>query len=68
MEAVDGPMVLTGGYAAVITVEPEPDNSPGPFTLKPLIDMSIEDVGPAVIQSMENRSADAPTGVVTIAP
>jgi hypothetical protein len=62
---IDPPMVLTG-FAAVITIEPEPDNSPGPFTLKPLIDMMIEDVGPGVLQSMENRSADAPTGTAMI--
>lgn len=65
---IDPPIVLTSGYAAVITVEPEPDNSPAPFTLKPLIDVAIDDVGPAVIQAMENRAADAPTGVVTIVP
>ena len=53
-------------FAAVITIEPEPDNSPGPFTLKPLIDMTIEDVGPGALQSMENRAADAPIGTATL--
>ncbi|MHC4180775.1 MAG: anti-sigma factor, partial [Planctomycetota bacterium] len=62
---IDPPMVLTD-FAAVITIEPEPDNSPGPFTLKPLIDGNIEDVGPGVLQSMENRAADFPVGMVVL--
>jgi len=63
---IDPPMVLTGS-AAVITIEPDPDNSAGPFTLKPLIDGTIEDVGPGVLQGMENRAAGFPTGMVTLA-
>ncbi|GEM_PF-418623 len=59
-------MVLTGGYAAVISVEPEPDDSPAPFALKPLIDMDIQDVGAGVLQNMENRSANNPSGTVTL--
>ena len=54
-------MVLTDGYVAVISVEPEPDNSPGPFTLKPLVDMTIEDVGAGVPQDMMNNAAGFPT-------
>jgi hypothetical protein len=62
------PAVNLVGYAAVISVEPEPDNSAGPFTLKPLIDMNIENVGAGVLQAMANMAADtSPTGTVTIA-
>jgi len=43
---------------AVITVEPEPDNSPNPFTLKPLVAPSIADVGGGVLQTMENHAAE----------
>ncbi len=64
---IDPALVLSAGYAAVITVEPEPDNSPAPFVMKPLVDSSIEDVGPAVLQSMENRSAQTnPYGWVSV--
>jgi len=58
-------MILTGGYAAVISIEPEPDNSPGPFTLKPLVDMNIDDVGIGVLQDMGNNTMDLPYGMVT---
>jgi len=44
------------GHAAVISVEPEPDNSPAPFTLKPLITPSISDAGGGVLQAMENHA------------
>ena len=63
---IDPPASLIG-FAAVISVEPEPDDSPAPFGLKPLVDMNIEDVGPGVLQMMENNAASAPTGTVTIA-
>lgn len=56
------PLVPLVGYQAVITVEPEPDDSPAPFTLKPLVDMNIEDVGPGVLQPMENGASAFPTG------
>jgi hypothetical protein len=57
---------LTGGYAAVISVEPEPDNSPGPFTLKPLVDADIEDVGGGVLQSMANMASGFPSAEVRL--
>jgi hypothetical protein len=44
------------GHAAVISVEPEPDNSPAPFTLKPLVTPSIMDAGGGVLQTMENHA------------
>lgn len=62
---IDPPVVLTG-LVAVISVEPEPDDSPAPFALKPLVDMNIEDVGVGVLQSMANMAAGAPTGTATI--
>ncbi|MCO5195224.1 MAG: hypothetical protein M9930_18335 [Anaerolineae bacterium] len=59
---------LTTGYAAVISIEPDPDNSPGPFTLKPLVDSLIEDDGGSVLQMMANNAAaSSPTGTVMIA-
>ena len=41
---VNAPMGLTfptnlAGGTAVISIEPDPDNSPNPFTLKPLVKM-----------------------------
>jgi hypothetical protein len=50
------------GYAAVISVEPEPDNSPAPFTLKPLVDETIDDVGAETLQPMALNLASLPTG------
>ena len=34
---------LIDGFAAVISIEPDPDNSPDPFTFKPLVDGMIDD-------------------------
>ncbi len=45
------------GLTTVISVEPQPDDSPAPFALKPLIDPTVEDVGPGVLQGMDNTSA-----------
>lgn len=56
------PLVSLVGYRAVITIEPEPDDNAGPFTLKPLVDMNVEDVGPGVLQPMANNAASFPTG------
>jgi hypothetical protein len=56
------PLVSLVGYRAVITIEPAPDDSPGPFTLKPLVDMNVEDVGPGVLQPMANGAGAFPTG------
>ena len=61
---IDPPVSLIG-LAAVISVEPDPDDSPAPFAVKPLVDMDIEDVGPGVLQMMENNAAAAPTGMAT---
>lgn len=61
------PAIQLVGLVAVISVEPEPDDSAAPFALKPLIDMEIEDVGAGVLQPMENNAATSPTGTVNIA-
>jgi hypothetical protein len=63
---VDPPIDLTAGYAAVISIEPEPDNSPAPFALKPLVDTSIDDVGEGILQAMENKTDAFPTGSATL--
>jgi hypothetical protein len=57
---------LTDGFAAVISIEPDPDNSPNPFTFKPLVDGMIDDVGAGVLQDMDNNSAGFPTAVVSL--
>jgi hypothetical protein len=46
----------------VISVEPDPDNSPAPFTLKPLLDPNIDDVGAMVLQPMHLNPAPLPAG------
>lgn len=53
------------GLTAVISVEPNPDNSPMPFDLKPLVG-PIEDEGIGVAQSMMNNSGGEVSGMVTI--
>ncbi|HSN56046.1 MAG TPA: anti-sigma factor [Candidatus Sulfomarinibacteraceae bacterium] len=57
---------LTSGYAAVISIEPEPDDSPAPFAFKPLVDTMIEDVGEGVPQSMDSNAGGFPTATVTL--
>ena len=63
-EFIDPPVSLIG-HLAVISIEPDPDDSPGPFTLKPLADMDIVDVGPGVLQPMANIADTFPTGTAT---
>ena len=57
---------LTDGYAAVVSIEPHPDTSPGPFAFKPLVDGTIEDVGAGVPQDMVNQASGFPTVVATL--
>ncbi len=65
---VNPPIDLTTGYAAVISIEPYPDNSAAPFTLKPLVDGNIDDPGaPGVAQAMDNNARSFPTGVARLA-
>ena len=55
------------GATAVLSVEPEPDNGPAPFLLKPLVFMDIADVPPPGLQAMTNNAAETnPTGTATI--
>jgi hypothetical protein len=60
-------MVLVGS-AAVISVEPEPDDGAAPFALEPLIDMAIDDVEVGVSQDTTNMSAANPSGTVELLP
>ena len=50
------------GNTIVISVEPEPDDSPAPFAIKPLVDMQADDVGPGQLQDMANNAAASPAG------
>ncbi len=63
---IDPPLDLTSGYAAVISIEPEPDNSPAPFALKILVDAHIDDSGDHGPQEIDNQAASLPTGLVTL--
>jgi len=56
---------LTSGYAAVISIEPVPDNSPAPFAYKPLVDGNIDDVGKLILQSMVTNLDSLATGLVS---
>lgn len=60
------PLTDLRGGAAVISIEPDPDNSPAPFTFKPLVDGTIDDVGGGTLQAMGNNAAGFPTGTVVI--
>jgi hypothetical protein len=62
---IDPPLVLIG-LPTVISVEPDPDDSPAPFAIKPLVDPEIEDVGAGVLQMMINTPENAPTGMAWI--
>jgi hypothetical protein len=50
------PELLLSGLTAVISVEPQPDDSEAPFLLKPLVD-SIDVVDAGVLQGMSNNAA-----------
>ena len=55
------------GLAAVISVEPEPDDSPAPFALKPLITPAISaDLAPIQQAMNNNAAASNPTGTATV--
>ncbi|WP_124981736.1 hypothetical protein [Nonlabens xiamenensis] len=56
---------LVPGRNVVITVEPVPDNSPAPFTLKPLAKIANSDTAPSA-QSFDNNVTNTfPTGTVS---
>lgn len=59
---------LTDGFTAVISVEPDPDDSSDPFFIKPLVH-PIASVEPPNTQLMDNNAAaTSPTGTVSITP
>ncbi len=54
------------GSTMVISVEPNPDNSTAPFTLKPLVGMAPEDAQDHVVYPMNNNAtASNPTGTAS---
>jgi hypothetical protein len=53
------------GATAVISIEPDPDDGPGPFTLKPLVGMIPADAMDHVTYAMGN-AAGFPTGSASI--
>ena len=54
------------GATIVVSVEPVPDNSSNPFTLKPLVGMTAADAMDHTLLSMDNNaSATNPTGTAT---
>jgi hypothetical protein len=58
------PRVLLGA-AVRITVEPQPDNDSGPFTLTPLVDDTVTDAGAGGSQTMAGDTAAFPAGTAT---
>jgi hypothetical protein len=58
------PLDLPQGYAAVISIEPDPDNNPAPFALKPLVG-TIVDAGDHGNQAMDNNAGAFPTGTAS---
>lgn len=53
------------GKTAVISIEPYPDNSPAPFTLKPLVGTAGQDTAPTLHSMSDNVSGSFPTGSVS---
>ena len=54
------------GTTIVVSVEPVPDNSPSPFTLKPLVGMTASDAADHTFLSMANNAAATnPSGTAT---
>ena len=67
VNAPDGltfPTDLAGG-TAVISIEPDPDNSPNPFTLKPLVGDIPADATNRTPYTMNNNSGSFPTGTAS---
>ena len=58
------PTDLSGGLA-VISIEPEPDNSPAPFALKPLVGEIPMNATDHMTYMMDNNAASFPTGTAT---
>ncbi len=68
---VNAPAGLTfpldlSGAKIVISVEPDPDNGPGPFLLKPLMSDVANPATEHMLYNMKNNAAESnPTGTVT---
>ena len=58
------PTSLAGG-TAVISIEPDPDNSTNPFTLKPLVKMIPTDAVDHVTYTMDRNLGSFPTGTAS---
>lgn len=58
------PTQLNGGLA-VISIEPEPDNSPNPFALKPLVGEIPMSAMDHTTYMLNNNSGSFPTGMAT---
>jgi|FLYL01.1.fsa_nt_gi hypothetical protein len=54
------------GATVVITIEPEPDDSPSPFALKPLVYELPASAEHAVSYTLVNKAASFPTGTATL--
>ena len=61
-----GPCTGLAGGTAVISIEPDPDDSTAPFTLKPLVGAIAADAVDHVTYSVGNNAAGFPTGSATI--
>ncbi len=59
------PTDLASG-TAVISIEPQPDDSPAPFTLKPLVGSIASDAVDHVTYDLGNMASGFPTGTATI--
>ena len=67
---INAPMGLTfptdiAGGTAVISIEPDPDNSPNPFTLKPLVGNIPTNATDHFNFNMSTNLSSLPTGTVT---
>lgn len=58
------PLDLSGGKA-VISIEPDPDNSPMPFTLKPLVGVIPNPATDHTVYTMNANLGSFPSGTVT---
>jgi hypothetical protein len=56
--------LVASEYMVVVSLEPEPDDSPMPFFFKPLVDEEVTDVAPPDLQELTNMADTAPTGTV----
>lgn len=68
INAPDGvifPTDLSGG-TIVISVEPDPDDSPEPFVLKPLVGMADDPAADHVSYGLGNNAVDLPGGIALL--